>query len=267
MQEKLNIDAIVAELDKEFAPAENDPQASLEEQDIEENNEAPVEEEVEEAVAEEEESEEQEAVEEEEVADEEKVEAVVSEDLHKRNEAFKSLREERDRLAASDKFLSELAIQYGLTKEQLMERFTKQQQEKAAKEQGIEPEQYRKMVALEQKVQQIEEDKRREVFNIRAEAFANYYELDDDDLGLVFEEAGRLGLDVTKDPKLLEVVYRNLAYDDALEQGRQQQLENSRKRTKTSTGRTGTQGVQVDTQEQQWDAEIEKALKDNYIIK
>ena len=265
MQEKFNIDKIVEELDKEFAVEAEVPQASLEEQDKEEINEAPVEEETEEAV-EEEESEEQEVEEDEEVADEEQVEAVVSEDLHKRNEAFKSLRQERDRLAASDRFLSELATQYGLTKEQLMERFTKQQQEKAAKEQGIEPEQYRKMVALEQKVQQIEEDKRREVFNIRAEAFANYYELDDNDLELVFEEAGRLGLDVTKDPKLLEVVYRNLAYDDALEQGRQQQLENSRKRTKTSTGKTGTQGVQVDT-ESDWDAEITKALKDNYIIK
>lgn len=265
MQEKLNIDSIVAELDKEFAVEEESPQASLDEQDKEEINEAPVEEAPEETV-EEEESEEQEEVEEE-VADEENVEAVVSEDLHKRNEAFKSLREERDRLAASDKFLTELASQYGMSKEQLMERFTNAQQEAAAKEQGIKPEQYRKMVELEQKVQQIEEDKRREVFNIRAEAFANYYELDDNDLELVFEEAGRLGLDVTKDPKLLEVVYRNLAYDDALEQGRQQQLENSRKRTKTSTGKTGTQGAQVDNQQAQWDAEIEKALKDNYIIK
>lgn len=266
MQEKFNIDAIVEELDKEFAAEVEVPQASPEEQDTEEINEAPVQEVEEEA--DEEESEEQEAVEdEEEVTDEENVEAVVSEDLHKRNEAFKSLREERDRLAASDKFLSELAIQYGLTKEQLMERFTKQQQEKAAQEQGIEPEQYRKMIELENKVQQIEEDKRREVFNIRAEAFANYYELNDDDLGLVFEEAGRLGLDVTRDPKLLEVVYRNMTYEDALEQGRQQQLETSRKRTKTSTGRTGTQGAQVDTTQEQWDAEIQQALKDNYIIK
>jgi len=63
------------------------------------------------------------------------------------------------------------------------------------------------------------------------------------------------------------VVYRNLAYDDALEQGRQQQLENSRKRTKTSTGKTGTQGTQVNTTQEQWDAEIQQALKDNYIIK
>ena len=93
MQEKLNIHSIVAELDKEFAVEEESPQASLEEQDKEEINEAPVEEAPEETV-EEEESEEQEEVEEEEVADEENVEAVVSEDLHKRNEAFKSLREE-----------------------------------------------------------------------------------------------------------------------------------------------------------------------------
>jgi hypothetical protein len=267
MQEKFNIDAIVEELDKEFAVGEESPQANPEEQDTEEINEAPVEE-VEEEIADEEESEEQEVVEDdEEVADEENVEAVVSEDLHKRNEAFKTLRQERDKLAASDKFLSELASQYGLTKEQLMERFTTQQQEIAAKKQGIEPEQYRKMIELENKVQQIEEDKRREVFNIRAEAFANYYELDNDDLELVFEEAGRLGLDVTTDPKLLEVVYRNMTYEDALEKGRQQQLETSRKRTKTSTGKTGTQGAQVDNQQAQWDAEIEKALKDNYIIK
>lgn len=265
MQEKLNIDALVAELDQEFQE-EAIPQVSPDVQDNEPDYvEEPVEEDTEEEIQED--TTEEEVVEDEELVDEEAVEAVVDPDLHKRNEAFKQLREERDQLAASDKFLTELATQYGLTKEQLMERFTKQQQEKAAKEQGIDPEQYRKMVELENKVKQIEEDKKREVFNIRAEAFANYYQLDENALSVVFEEAGRLGLDITSNPNLLEVVYRSLTYDEAVEKGRQKQLETSKKRTKTSTGKTGTQGVEVNTTETDWEKEIDKVLKDNYIIK
>lgn len=262
----LNIDAIVAELDNEFSQDTKevlDPEANPEEQDtIEENVEAP-----EEVVEAEEVDEEEEYYEEDEEEAEEETPDIMDEDLHKRNAAFKELREERDRLAASDKFLSDLASQYGLSKEQLMERFTQQQQEKLAKEQGIDPAQYRKMQELEAKVQQIEEDKHREVFNVRAEAFQRRYDLTEDALMEVFTEAGKLGLDITKNPTLLEVVYRSINFDKAIETGRQKQLETSKRRSKTSVGKTGTQGADVNTTEADWEKEIDEVLKKNYITK
>lgn len=256
MEEKaLNVDAIMAELDEEFF-GENE--ANPEEQDIEEEVlEEELEDEIEEEIEDDEEEEE-----------EEDTPSIMDEDIHKRNAAFKQMREERDQLAASDEFLTNLANQYGLSKEQLMERFTQQQQEAAAKKEGISPEQYRKMQELEQRVAKTEEAREREIFNLRAESFANTYNLNDESLTEVFREGYRIGVDVTKNPELLEVIYRSMNYDKAVEQGRQEVLKTQKKRTKTSVGKTGTQGApKTGTQEADWDKEIDAYLKENNITK
>ena len=56
-------------------------------------------------------------------------------------------------------------------------------------------------------------------------------------------------------------------YDQAVEKGRQKQLETTQKRKQTSVGKTGTVGAQVVTTEADWDKEIESVLKENYILK
>jgi hypothetical protein len=248
-QKGFDINTIVEELDKEFATEAEDQ--------LEESVEEP-EEELEEEVLDDEE----EVLEEEEV-DETPEEKLNDDDVHKRNEAFKQLRKERDQLAQSDKFLADLAQQYGLTKEQLMIRFQEDQIKRQAKEQGVPEEQLRKMQQMEKRLQEVEESKQREVFNIKAESLVAKYSLTEKEMTLIFQEAGRMGLDIIRNPDLLEFAYRAVNYDNAVNQGRQKQLETTKKRSKTSTGKTGTQGREpVVTDDDQWEREIDSLLKD-----
>jgi hypothetical protein len=139
-QKGLDINTIVAELEQEFAvQAEDQPEESVEEP--EEN--------FEEEVLDDEE----EVLEDEEYEQSHQDSEINNDDVHKRNEAFRKLREERDELATSDKFLAELATQYGLTKEQLMQRFEEDRIKKQAKEQGVPENQIRKLQEMEKRLQ------------------------------------------------------------------------------------------------------------------
>jgi len=254
MQEKQNfmdLESIMKELDEEFAVEAGDqPKESVDEPEIVEEEEV--------------------LYDEEEVLDteEETTEDIIeptpnADDIHKRNEAFRKLREERDQLASSDSFLNELAKQYNLTKEQLMERFREDQLKKQAKEQGIPESQLRKIQEMERRLEEVESSKNREVFNIKAETLAAKYKLNETDMTNLFREASNLGIDILRNPNLLEFAYRAINYDNAINEGRQRQLETSKKRSQTSTGKTGTQGSEVSvSQEEGWDKEIDALLKD-----
>jgi hypothetical protein len=263
MQEKqsFDIDSIVDELDQEFTTEAED---QLEEpvEDGEDEIFDPEEQVVADGL--EDDSLEDEELDEEETVDEPEPEKPVNDDdVHKRNEAFRKLREERDALATSDKFLEDLAIQYGLTKEQLITRFKEDQIKRQAKEQGIPEDQLRKMQEMETRLAQVEETKAREIFNIKAEALVTKHNLNEQQMMTIFQEAARLGLDVTRNPDLLEFAYRAVNYDNAINEGRQKQLETSKKRRATSTGKTGTQGKEpVRSDEEVWDKEIDALLKD-----
>jgi hypothetical protein len=252
-QKGFDINTIVKELDEEFATEAEDQ--------LEESVEEP-EEELEEEVLDDEE----EVLEDEEVDEPEPEPAVNDDDVHKRNEAFKQLRKERDELAQSDKFLAELAKQYGLTKEQLMNRFEEDRIKKQAKEQGIPEDQIRKMQEMEKRLQQVEESKQREVFNIKAEALATKYNLGEKEMVKIFQESAKLGLDIIRNPELLDFAYRAVNYDEAINKGRQKQLETTKKRKSTSAGTTGTQGREpVVTDDEQWEREIDSLLKDLHL--
>lgn len=257
MQEtkELDIQAIIDELDKEFAEVEDQPDEPVEDgedillddevaddegEDILEDSDEVIEEDV----------------------DEEESE-FNSDDSHKRNEAFRRLRQERDELAASEDFLKDLAKQYGLTKDQLIERFQEDQLKKEAEEQGIPESQLRKVKELEVKLAAVEEEKNKEVFNIKAETLASKYKLNDNQMMTLFEEAAKLDLDILKNPDLLEFAYRAVNYDNAVQEGRQKQLETTKQRSSTSTGRTGTRGSEVKiSDEEAWEKEIDAYLKD-----
>lgn len=189
------------------------------------------------------------------------------EDIRKRNEAFKKLREERDQMAKSDKFLSDLAAQYNMSKEELINKYNEELNVKKAKEQGIDPAQFKKMQEMENKIQKIEQEKQREVFNLRANQIAEKYRLSENQMMQLFNSARQLNIDVMGNPGLLEFIYRAVNYDNAIEQGRQVQLETTKKRKSTSTGSTGTVGKKVDTTEAEIDKEIENYLKENNIIR
>lgn len=262
-QKGFDINAIMEELDQEFAnEAEDQPEDSVDEPEEDFDTEDTDEEEVlydEEEVFEDSDDE----VLEDDDEDDEELANLQSDDVHKRNEAFRKLRQERDDLAESEKFIKELAKQYGLTKEQLVERFEKDQIKKEAEEQGLTEAQVRKMREMEAKLQQVEETKDREVFNIKADALSTKYKLSEGQMITLFEEAAKMGLDIIKNPNLLEFAYRAVNYDEAINKGRQKQLETTKKRSKTSTGATGTKGREpVITDDEQWDQEIDSLLKD-----
>lgn len=254
MAKEFDLEAVTAELDKEFSQeeaTETEEEVAEPETQVQEDTPEPEAEEGEEEAEEEGEAE----------------EPVIDPDVHKRNEAFKRLREERDRLAKSDQFLETLASEYGMSKEQLIDKYTEQLHEKQAKDQGMTKEQFKKMQEMENRMFEIEEEKKRQSFNIYANEIANSYELSDDQMMELFDYARQINVDIIENPALLDFVYRAVNYENAIEKGRQKQLETSKKRKSTSTGKTGTSGLQAQYTEEDMQKEIEGFLKEQGIMK
>jgi hypothetical protein len=189
-------------------------------------------------------------------------------DEHKRNEAFKKLREERDKLAESDKFLSDLAAQYGLTKEELVNRYRDEANKKQAEKEGMTPEQYKKMQELQKEVEEIKLNRIKESFNYEAQKVSDKYNLSEKEMVEIFDYAQKTGVDILSNPTLIEFAYRAKNYDNALEQCRQKQLETTKKRREKSVGATGTQKSAPPANElSAMEAEIDQYLRSQKIIK
>jgi hypothetical protein len=262
---EVNIEAIEKELDAQFAaeaePASEEPVETTEEVSETQEQEPEVQSDPEENV----ETVDEDSTEYEEVEEEE---AVNDPDEHKRNEAFKNLREERDKLAESDKFLSELATQYGLTKEELIKRYKDEANKKQAEKEGMTPEQYKKMQDLQKEVDEIKLNRRKEIFNYEAQKVSDKFNLSEKEMVELFDYASASKIDILNNPALLEFAYRAKNYDNALEQGRQQQLQTSKKRRAKSVGQTGTQKSAPPADEfSKMEAEIDAFLKEKKIIK
>ena len=263
-KQEVNIEAIEKELDAQFAaeePASEEPVETTEEVSETQEQEPEVQSDPEENV---------EAVEEDstEYEEEEEEEAVNDPDEHKRNAAFKTLREERDKLAESDKFLNELATQYGLSKDELIKRYKDEANKKQAEKEGMTPEQYKKMNDLQKEVEEIKLNRRKEIFNYEAQKVSDKFNLSEKEMVELFDYASESKIDILNNPTLLEFAYRAKNYDNAVEQGRQQQLETSKKRRAKSVGQTGTQKSAPPVDENKaMEDEIEAFLKEKKIIK
>jgi hypothetical protein len=260
-RQDLNIEAIEKELDAQFAaePEAVEPVEPTEEVSETQEQEPEVQSDPEENV---------EAVEEDSTEEAEEEEAVNDPDEHKRNEAFKNLREERDKLAESDKFLGELATQYGLSKEELIKRYKDEANKKQAEKEGMTPEQFKKMQDLQKEVEEIKLNRRKEIFNYEAQKVSDKFNLSEKEMVELFDYASESKIDILNNPALLEFAYRAKNYDNAVEQGRQQQLQTSKKRRARSVGQTGTQKSTVPVDERKiMEAEIDAFLKEKKIIK
>jgi hypothetical protein len=261
-KQEVNIEAIEKELDAQFsAEPEAEPVESTEEVSETQEQEPEVQSDPEENI---------ETVDEDyaDYEEEEEEEAVNDPDEHKRNEAFKNLREERDKLAESDKFLTELATQYGLTKEELIKRYKDEANKKQAEKEGMTPEQYKKMTDLQKEVEEIKLNRRKEVFNYEAQKVSEKFNLSEKEMVELFDYAQSSGIGILENPALIEFAYRAKNYDNALEQGRQKQLETSKKRRAKSVGQTGTQKSAPPVDEiSSMEAEIDAYLKEKNIIK
>ena len=262
-KQEVNIEAIEKELDAQFAAEETaseEPVETTEEVSETQEQEPEVQSDPEENV----ETVDEDSTEYEEVEEE----AVNDPNEHKRNDAFKKLREERDKLAESDKFLSELATQYGLTKDELIKRYKDEADKKQAQKEGMTPEQYKKMNDLQKEVEEIKLNRRKEIFNYEAQKVSDKFNLSEKEMVELFDYASASKIDILNNPALLEFAYRAKNYDNAVEQGRQKQLQTSKKRRAKSVGQTGTQKSSVPVDERKlMEAEIDAYLKEQKIIK
>lgn len=186
-------------------------------------------------------------------------------DVHKRNEAFKRLREEKEKLESEAKVLDELAAQFGITRQELVGKIKDERTAKEAQKQGIPVEQFKVMQQLQQEVNTIKQKAQQDAFNYEAERLVQKYNIPSTQVNDVFAKIGQLGIDVLANPKLLEVAYKALNYDVALQQGRQAQLQETKKRRETTASPTlGTKGTNVDTSQADVDAEIDAFLKEKF---
>jgi hypothetical protein len=266
-REQFDSNAFLADFDKSFEASEPEQPAVPETQDEPKTPEAPAPKEEQVVAPKDEALPEQPAdiVEEPEAAEpsQEDDVSVNDPDLHKRNEAFKKLREEKERLEQSDRFLNELASQYGISKDELITKFKEDRLKKEAEKQGIPLDQFKRMQTLEQEVQTIKQRYQQETFNYEAEKLVQKYNIPANQIETVFAQIGQLGMDVVANPKLLEVAYKALNYDVALQKGRQAQLEETKKRRETTASPSlGTKGANVDTSAADMDAEIDSFLKE-----
>jgi len=196
---------------------------------------------------------------------EEEVTPTVDPDLHKRNEAFKEMRLENEKLAEQAEFVKKLADSYGMTSEELQKRFSDDQAKKEAEALGMKPENYTRMRELEEKVKTLESSKQEEVFNIYADKFIAEKEMAPEAFTDLAVEATKMGFDLMNHPNLIEVAYKALNYDKAIEKGRQAQLAETKKRRETSTGKGGIGGSVVN-EPVSYDKEIDNLLKEQGII-
>lgn len=267
-REQFDANAFLDDFDKEFE-GDKDVATDIPDEQDEEITEEPVEGEADDIPVEENESESSEEPLEPEVEETAEPAAptpdVNDPDMHKRNEAFKKLREEKERLEQSDVFLQELAAQYGISKEELITKFKEDRMKKQAEQQGIPLEQFKRMQELENEVKTIKQKYQQEAFNYEAERLVQKYNIPANQIEEVFGKIGALGLDVMSNPKLLEVAYKALNYEVALQKGRQAQLEETKKRRETSASPSlGTKGTNVDTSQTDMDAEIDAFLKEKF---
>lgn len=259
-KESFDVGALISDLDKEFEEvAVPETQGDEEQTEVVEKQEPQVEE-VEETPQEEpQEDEELEELEEKPTQDVD----VNDPDIHKRNEAFKKLREEKQKLEESDKLLAELAEQYGISKEELITKFKEDKIKKQAEQQGMSVEQYKRLQTLESEVSTIREQYQREAFNFEAERLVRKFNLTEKEVEGVILQISGMGIDLLSNPKMLEPLYKSINYDTALEKGRQAQLAETKKRRESAASPTlGTKGTNVDTSETDMDGEIDAFLQE-----
>ena len=130
------------------------------------------------------------------------------------------------------------------------------------------PEQFQKMQELQKEVEEIKINRRKEIFNYEAQKVSDKFNLSEKQMVELFDYAQSNKIDILENPTLLEFAYRAKNYDTALEQGRQKQLETTKKRRQTSVGQTGTQKSAPPADEvSQMEAEIDAYLREQKIIK
>ena len=165
-------------------------------------------------------------------------------DAEKRNRAFADLRRERDEAKKYADFLKNLAEQNGTTPDELLARYQERQLEQEAQKQNVPVDVLKRLQALEEENQTIKQSTFAEKFQMQVDSVTEKYGATEDDVREAFKYAVENGIDFENSRITFDAVYK-MAHHDSLvqkqiEQARQKELEDKRKRQSTSALPSGT---------------------------
>lgn len=141
--------------------------------------------------------------------------SIHDDDVHKRNQAFKQLREQAQEGQKFKAFVEKVAELNGMTPEQVIQKFEEQQLQQEAQQKGVDPEIYKRLKTLEEENEQIKTQALREKFNAQADMIMKKYEVSLEEMEEFIREATQKGIDLyTTD---MEVAFKGLRHEKILE--------------------------------------------------
>jgi hypothetical protein len=241
--EDLDFDSMLAEFDAEWT----------EEPEVEVETEVETEEETETEVSEEQE----------ETTPPEKV--IHDEDTEKRNRAFADLRRERDEAKKYADFINQLAEETGVTPEEILNRYNERKLATKAQETGVPVEFLKKQTETETKLSQLEERLTAERLDAQIKTVENKYGADEEAVRSAFQYMFEAGIDPRTTPNVdFEKFYRAANLDNIIQkevqQARQKDLEDKKKRQESASIANGTSATQTggELDDEEFDKMLEK---------
>ena len=141
--------------------------------------------------------------------------SIHDDDVHKRNQAFKQLREQAQEGQKFKAFVEKVAELNGMTPEQVIQKFEEQQLQQEAQQKGVDPEIYKRLKTLEEENEQIKTQALREKFNAQADMIMKKYEVSLEEMEEFIREATQKGIDLYATD--MEVAFNGLRHEKILE--------------------------------------------------
>lgn len=166
------------------------------------------------------------------------------EDEHKRNQAFRDLRQQNEEFKKYADFIQRLAEDSGVKPEEILSRYQEKQMEEQAEKQGVPVEHLKKLNDTESRLAQLEEQLFAERFNTQVDSVVAKYGNDENLIKNTFEYMHQAGIDPKVQQIDFEKLYRAANLDSIIEKevakARQTDLENKRKRQDSASIGNGT---------------------------
>ena len=162
-----------------------------------------------------------------------------AEDEHKRNQAFRKLRQQAEANKKYADFIQKLADDSGVSPEEILSRYQERQMEEQAERQGVPVEHLKKLNDTESRLAQLEEQLSAERFNTQVDAVVAKYGNDESLIRSTFEYMNQMGIDPKVHQFDFEKLYRAANLDSIIQKevdkAVQTNLENKRKRQESAS--------------------------------
>jgi hypothetical protein len=166
------------------------------------------------------------------------------EDEHRRNQAFRELRQQAEENKKYADFIQRLAQDSGVSPEEILTRYQERQMEEQAERQGVPVEHLKKLNDTESRLAQLEEQLFAERFNAQVDSVVAKYGNDENLIKNTFEYMHQAGIDPKTQQIDFEKLYRAANLDSIIEKevakARQTDLENKKKRQDSASIGNGT---------------------------